>query len=285
MVATDSVPYARADFPPYMIGDEENNWRARSSRRVLEGLDGATFDDFARAVWDTRLSLADTLMPVLTAQWEALGRGEARIPIALVPDTPGRAAVATAIERLHAWDRHAQIESVETTWFVLGLERWFLDYGRRPDPPPFAHLEALAAVLDGLERDWGRTEVAWGELNRLQRPPSQDPDDFSADLTSLPVAGAPSAAGSVFVFHTEPGSTGVRYGQHGNSFMKVIEFAPTVRGRSLLVFGQSGDAASPHFFDQAQLYADRAFKPAWFTREEVEANAAESYTPGESAAP
>jgi acyl-homoserine lactone acylase PvdQ len=286
MVATDSVPYARADFPPYMIGDEENNWRARSSRRVLEGLDGATFDDFARAVWDTRLSLADTLMPVLTAQWEALGRGEARIiPIALAPDTPGRAAVATAIERLQAWDRHAQIESVETTWFVLGLERWFLDYGRRPDPPPFAHLEALAAVLDGLERDWGRTEVAWGELNRLQRPPSQDPDDFSADLPSLPVAGAPSAAGSVFVFHTEPGSTGVRYGQHGNSFMKVIEFAPTVRGRSLLVFGQSGDAASPHFFDQAQLYADRAFKPAWFTREEVEANAAESYTPGESAAP
>jgi acyl-homoserine-lactone acylase len=252
---------------------------------VLEGLDGATFDDFARAVWDTRLSLADSLMPILTEEWEALGRGEARIiPIALAPGTPGRAAVAAALERLQAWDRRAEIESVETTWFVLGVERWFLDY-RRSDPPLFAHLEALAKVLDGLERDWGRTEVVWGELNRLQRPPSQDPDDFSADLPSLPVAGAPSAAGSVFVFHTEPGSTGVRYGQHGNSFMKVIEFGPTVSGRSLLVFGQSGDAASPHFFDQAQLYSDRAFKPAWFTREEVEANAVESYTPGELAAP
>jgi acyl-homoserine lactone acylase PvdQ len=286
MVATDSVPYAREDFPPYMIGGEENNWRARSSRRVLEGLEGATFDDFARAVWDTRLSLTDSLMAILTEEWEALGRGEARvIPIALAPGTPGRSAVATAIERLQAWDRRAEIESVETTWFVLGLERWFLDFGRRPDPAPFAHLEALAAVLDGLERNWGRTEVAWGELNRLQRPPSQDPDDFTADLPSLPVAGAPSAAGSVFVFHTEPGSTGVRYGQHGNSFMKVIEFGPTVRGRSLLVFGQSGDADSPHFFDQAQLYSDRAFKPAWFAREEVEANAVESYVPGESPAP
>lgn len=67
--------------------------------------------------------------------------------------------------------------------------------------------------------------------------------------------------------------------------MKVIEFGPTVRGRSLLVFGQSGDPASPHFLHQAQLDSDREFKPAWFTREEVEANAVEAYTPGEAVRP
>ncbi|HYO45270.1 MAG TPA: penicillin acylase family protein [Gemmatimonadota bacterium] len=282
-VATDSVPFAREDFPPYMIGDEENNARAVSSRRVLEELDAVTFDDFARAVWDTRLSLADSLIPVLAREWEVLEGAEGEVPAALEAGSQGRAGVGQVIERLQAWDRRAEIESVETTWFVLSTERWFMD--RATQSRPFAHLEALAATLEDLEEGWGRTAVAWGEINRLQRPPSQDPDDFSADLPSLPVAGAPSAAGSVFVFHTEPGSTGVRYGQHGNSFMKVIEFGPTVRGRSLLVFGQSGDPDSPHFFDQAQLYSDRDFKPAWFTREEVEANAVESYTPGESAAP
>jgi penicillin amidase len=45
------------------------------------------------------------------------------------------------------------------------------------------------------------------------------------------------------------------------------------------VFGQSGDPESPHFFDQAPLYSERRFKPAWFTREEVEANATRSYRP------
>ncbi len=278
-VATDSVSFAREDFPAYMIGNEENNARAVSSRRVLEGLHGVTFDDFARAVWDTRLSLADSLLPILFAEREALEKAApGGRPSALAPGSPGLAAADAAIERLRSWDRRAAIESVETTWWMLAVERWYLDGA---SSRPFAHLEALVGVLESLGRDWGRTEVAWGELNRLQRPPSQDPDDFSADLPSVPVAGAPSAAGSVFVFHTEPGSTGVRYGQHGNSFMKVIEFGPVVRGRSLLVFGQSGDPDSPHFFDQAQLYSDREFKPAWFTREEVEANAVESYAPGE----
>ena len=50
-----------------------------------------------------------------------------------------------------------------------------------------------------------------------------------------------------------------------------------VRARSILNYGQSGDPASPHFFDQAALYARREFKPAWFSREEVEANAVRSY--------
>ncbi|HET6639579.1 MAG TPA: penicillin acylase family protein [Gemmatimonadota bacterium] len=280
-VATDSVPFTREDFPPYMIGDEENNTRAVSSRRVLEGLHGVTLDDFAHAVWDTRLSLADSLLPLLFAEREALENAvPGSDPEALSPDSPGMAAADAAIERLRSWDRRAAIESIETTWWMLATERWFIDEALQSRP--FAHLEALVKVLGNLERDWGRTEVAWGEINRLQRPPSQDPEDFSADLPSMPIAGAASAAGSVFVFHTEPwGSTGVRYGVHGNSFVKVIEFGPVARGRSLLVFGQSGDPDSPHFFDQAQLYSDREFKPAWFTREEVEANAVESYVPGE----
>ncbi|HUP21009.1 MAG TPA: penicillin acylase family protein, partial [Gemmatimonadota bacterium] len=280
MTVTDSVPYAREDFPPYMIGREDDNWRARSSRRVLAGLESATLDDFTRAVWDTRLSLADSLLPVIEAQWRGLQAADAAgVPAALRPGTASRSAADGAVERLLAWDRVADVGSVETTWFVFSLERWFA--GR--SSAPFAHLEAVAATLTSLERDHGRTEVSWGEVNRLQRPPSQDPDDISDDRPSLAIGGAPSAAGSVFVFHTEGfGETRRRFGRHGNSFVKVIEFGPdAARGRSVVVFGQSGDPDSPHFFDQARLYAGREFKPAWFTREEVEANAVESYRPGD----
>ena len=121
-------------------------------------------------------------------------------------------------------------------------------------------------------------EVPWGEVNRLQRPRSNDPSALSDSLPSLPVDGAPGFLGSVFTYQTEPlGSVGRRYGVHGNTFVKVIEFGPRVRSGSVLVFGQSGDPESPHYFDQAPLYAERRFKPAWITREEVETHAERRY--------
>ena len=95
---------------------------------------------------------------------------------------------------------------------------------------------------------------------------------------SLAVGGASGGLGSVFSFYAAPfGDPGPRLGVAGNSFVKVIEFGPAIRGRSVLNFGQSGDPASAHFFDQAPLYARRTFKDAWFSDADVKAHAVRSY--------
>jgi acyl-homoserine-lactone acylase len=52
--------------------------------------------------------------------------------------------------------------------------------------------------------------------------------------------------------------------------MRLIEFGPPLRSWSLHVYGQSDDPASPHFDDQAVLMSQREFKPAWFSRDELE---------------
>jgi acyl-homoserine-lactone acylase len=68
----------------------------------------------------------------------------------------------------------------------------------------------------------------------------------------------------------------------GASYVSVVEFGPQVRSLAVHTFGSSGDPRSPHFFDQAHLYARREMRPVWFTREEVLANAERSYRPGEN---
>jgi penicillin amidase len=267
--ATDGLPDERAAFPPYMVGSETDNARARSSRRVLGELQDVTLDDFGGAVLDTRLTAADDLLPPLLEEFRQLEQTR-----------PARAnLVRGPVEELEAWDREATIESIATTLFVRWAEMWDRAEERLQEQP-WPRITALAAVLDRLERDWETWRVPWGDLNRLQRPDASGRTPFDDDQPSLPVAGAPGWLGSVFTYTVRQAPGGIRrYGVHGNSFVKVVEFGPQVRARSILTFGQSGDPGSSHYFDQAPLYSQKRFKPAWFSRAEVEANAERVYSP------
>jgi acyl-homoserine-lactone acylase len=68
----------------------------------------------------------------------------------------------------------------------------------------------------------------------------------------------------------------------GHSFISVVDFGPEVQARSILVFGENSDPASPHYFDQSELYAKQEFKPAYFTLADIKAHAEKTYHPGDA---
>jgi penicillin amidase len=98
----------------------------------------------------------------------------------------------------------------------------------------------------------------------------------------LPIAGAPGPLGVVFNFYARPqAGQKRRYGLAGHSFVAAVELADPPKVKTILQFGESSDPTSPHWFDQAVLYAKKQFKTACYAQADVRAHSERRYHPGE----
>ncbi|MGV3614626.1 MAG: penicillin acylase family protein [Fimbriimonas sp.] len=242
-------------FPAY-IGRDVDTSRARNMRRILTSKPRFTFAEQERLAFDTYALTAAERLPGLFEA--AAGKPDLAEPLAV----------------LRAWDRRLDIHSVGATLYVRAEEE-LGPVRRGPVGTPTELVDGLRRAVARLERDWGTWRVPYGLVNRMQRRQPFDPL-----APSLPVAGGPSAFGQVFAF-SGPTVGRQRFGNVGNTYVGLVEFGPRVRARSVNGFGQSGDPASPHYFDQAPLYAAGRFKDAWFDMRDVVANLERKYRPAE----
>lgn len=281
---TDDENPVDLDFPEYMV-DEKNvdTRRAMVSRMLLRKMRGVTLDDWCQAGFDTTMHWPLTVLPEYQRGLEDLRR---RNPTLAAKVTP-------YFEHLFQWDCRGSLASTQATlcysWYVELYEP--KQFGRLK--PKYmdsvdARYEAIIPAANRLKLFFGDWKVPWGDACRMQRlaEVAVEADlNFSMKKPSLPSPGIPGSLGAVFNTTYLPPLPPVRsqqFGLAGHSYVACIEFGKNaVVGRSILVFGESGDPASPHFFDQAQLYSKGKLKNAWFSDREVSANAKRTYHPGE----
>jgi acyl-homoserine-lactone acylase len=288
---TNSWPYRAAGkfspvpvrFPRYMDRMGEN-FRERRAVQLLEGSRGWTLDRLQTAAFDPYQPGFAELIPALVNAYVKLPRSD-----------PRRRQLAAPVEQLRRWDYRWDTRSTEQSLAMA----WVGELNRLQPPPAgepgnistislgartsdSIKLQALSAAVARLKRDFGRWQVPWGEINRLQRLPSSGELAHSDARPSTPVPFSSSLWGSLAAFGSRqmPG-TERWYGERGNSFVAVVEFGPRVRARAVSAGGASGDPSSPHFNDQSARYAAGALRDVYFHPEDLARHAMRTYRPGD----
>ena len=96
-------------------------------------------------------------------------------------------------------------------------------------------LAALATAANKLQRDFGRWQTPWGEINRYQRLTGDMVQPFDDAQASLPVPYASGNWGALAAYGQSSKSATRRiYGERGNSFVAAVEFGPRIRAKSIL---------------------------------------------------
>ncbi|WEF34845.1 acylase [Pseudoduganella chitinolytica] len=271
------------DYPPYMSMNPENA-RGLHAVRVLKDKQDFTLDSLIASAYDSQLTAFEPLLPLLLRAYDDAPAGDV-----------AKARLTEQITLLRGWDLRYSIKSVPTSLAIYWLQHLVKVHGpaakeqRIPvldylatQVTPRQRLEALVQASNKLDADFGTWKTPWGEINRFQRLTGDIRQPFDDSKPSIPVPYASGNWGALAAFGmTSPQTTRRIYGERGNSFVAAVEFGPRVRAKSILAGGQSGDPKSPHFTDQAEMYARGQFKDVLFYKEDVLKNLERQYHPGQ----
>lgn len=272
-----------ASYPAYMWSLPENA-RGRNADRVFKDAKGLTVDGLIAASYDTRLAAFEPLVPAVVADYDALHESDAR-----------KAALLEQIAVLRDWNLRYAIDSVPTSLAIYWGQEMVAEHGARARAEnipavdyiasrlsPADRLDALVRASNKLQADFGGWRTPWGEINRFQRISGDVDQQYDDSKPSIPVAFASANWGSLASFGMSAKQKTKRiYGDRGNSFVAAVEFGPRIKAKSILAGGQSGDPRSPHFNDQAAMYARGEFKDVLFYKEDIERNLERKYHPGQ----
>ena len=272
-----------ATFPRYMDMAGENA-RGVHATMLLKDRKDFTPESLIAAAFDSYLPAFATLIPQLTAAYDALPAGD-----------PRRVSLGEPIATLKRWDYRWGATSTATSLAVFWGDALWRDVGafaraERINVPdyiatkvtPADKLAALTVAVAGLRKGFGSAEVPWGRINRFQRLDDSIEPHFDDAKPSIPVPFTSAQWGSLASFGARAyPNTSRYYGTSGNSFVAAVEFGPRVRAWAVMAGGQSGDVGSRHFADQIDRYAGGKLRPIYFYPADLKGHVERSYHPGE----
>ncbi|MBY0564378.1 MAG: penicillin acylase family protein [Hyphomonadaceae bacterium] len=161
----------------------------------------------------------------------------------LAADDP---TLAEAQSVLRAWDLRASAESRQAALALLMFSPLY--EARRQGQTEPSPLETVRAAADHLRTHFGRLDPPLGEVLRLRR-----------GAVDLPLEGAPDALRALRWSADQDGRLRANF---GDGLMMVMDWAPdgALTTRVIHQWGASERPQSPHYADQAPLFARREWR-------------------------
>jgi len=251
----------------YNVTWDTNNPRGRRTVEVLENDDSVTKDEAISYAMDVHDYLADVWQHELREAIDSVGK-----------DQPRDAEFDAAVKAILDWDGEFVPESTATPVYKF----WRLKCGKQLDLAPLAQgkplddasrrkmLDLLADTIAEMKKQYGRWNVAWGDIHKVGRGGKYFPVG-GAEFKS----GNPDANFAETLFDVrcdpDPDQPGRFIARNGSMAMLLMFFRKDgIETYTCTPWGQSGDPDSPHYMDQGEkLYSKRLMKPNWWTKEEL----------------
>ncbi|MFZ4618086.1 MAG: penicillin acylase family protein, partial [Rectinemataceae bacterium] len=178
-------------------------------------------------------------------------------------------------ELLASWNLGSDSGNRATALPILTLGQLYMKHEgfsiSRLTSIPLPYPEVVAAFREALGllvANFGRIDPEWGQVNRLVR-----------GGTNLPLDGAPDVIRAVYGM---PQKNGTMIGENGDCYIMMVRWDGKggLDSQSIHQFGSATSRPeSPHYADQAILFAERRFKKVLMDESEIRADAERVYSP------
>jgi acyl-homoserine lactone acylase PvdQ len=259
MVGSPMTPDKYSEYM-FNVSWDFDNTRSRRAVELLDADDSVTKEEAMAYAMDVGDSTAKAWQTALRTALDGAGT-----------EYMADATFAKAAESLLAWDGQFSVDSSAATLMKTWRKACHPLFDQRKveigEPlnvaEPTAWLDALKAAIAELTTQYGKVEVPHGDIHQLGR-----------GNTYVPVPGTVhSRVRTLLNVHSreEPKGSGIHVAYSGSMSIMLMFFYPEgIEAYSCVMWGQSGDAESPHYMDQGEkLYAKQQLKPTWMKKEEL----------------
>ncbi|MEX2315575.1 MAG: penicillin acylase family protein [Pirellulales bacterium] len=263
------APLDPAKYPPHFRANDVS-LRSQNSLTLIHNDRKFTLEEVCDLKHAPKMLLADRVKDDLIAALRAM---------------PTNSELEAAIKALESWDNSVAADSRGATLFANWWDRYSARGAGKFATPwsadqPTATPGGLAdkdratstfvEALREINAQYGRPDVSWGESHRIRK-----------GNVDLPVSGGSGLMGCFRVLGFRKDADGKQAANTGDSWYFAVEFSQPVQAYTVVAYSQSEIESSPHFSDQAALFAANKMKRAAFTDAQINDQLLKTYRPGE----